>query len=181
VSALDRHVEIAENTATIPGVEHVKTRPRAPVILQADKLRKLGTAGRRSWFSRDDGSEIRVDVEPLAVALNDSLPPHRVLLHKVERIAERTIEEGDPQKPWQKGSRKVVRGYDQDRYWRCTLMPAGSFASALERDKAQPARPPSTALREPTRPVKVGPANATSIEFWDDLRAGRTPAWRDER
>ena len=182
ITGLERKVEIAQNTSTIPGVEHVRAVPRAPVVLEANKLQKLGGAAGRSWFAGDDGSEIRVDVEMPALALNDSLPPHRVVLHQRSRVAERTIEEGDPQKPWQKGNRKVVRGYDQDRYWRCALMPAGSFAAALERDKAQPARRPlSSALREPAHPIKVGAANAKAIEFWDDLRAGRTPAWRDER
>ena len=167
--------------AEIPGVQHVRSVPRAPLILEADKLHKLGSAAGRTWFARDDGTEVRVDVEIPALALNDSFPPSRVVLHRVEQVPERTIDEGDPDRPWQKGSRKVVRGHDIDRYWKCTVMPTGSFAAAHERDKAQPVRSPSSPLSEPTHPVKVGMANATAVEFWDDLRSGRTPAWRDVR
>jgi hypothetical protein len=180
-TTLDRMVTLAANTSEIPGLEHTRAVPRASVILEADKLQRLGTAARRTWFGRDDGSEIRVDVEVPQVVLNDSLPPTRVLLQRREHVPERRIDEGDPAKPWQKGNRRVVRGHYQDRYWRCTLMPAGSFAAALERDAAKSLRPPSSAPREPSLPVKVGAANAQAVEFWDDLRAGRTPEWRDQR
>ena len=163
----------------IPGVQHVRTAPRAPLILKADALQKLGSAAGRTWFARDDGSEVRVDVEIPALALNDSFPQNRVVLHQVERVPDRSMIVG---RPGEKGSRKVVRGHDIDRYWKCTVMPAGSFAAAHERDKAQPVRSPSSALREPTHPVKIGAANARSAAFWADLRAGRTPVWRvDER
>ena len=61
-------------------------------------------------------------------------------------------------------------------------MPAGSFAAAQQRDQAHPVRTPSSALREPTHTVSIGAENARAVQFWDDLRAGRTPAWRiDER
>ena len=85
-------------------------------------------------------------------------------------------------RPGEKGSRKVVSGHDLDRYWKCTVMPAGTFVGVQKRDKAQPVRAPSLALREPTHPVNVAAANARAVQFWADLRAGRTPAWRiDER
>ena len=171
---------MTENPVTeIPGVEHVRTVARAPVIIEADKLQKLGTAAGRSWFARDDGTEVRVDVEIPALALNDSFPRSRIVLHQVERVPDRSMIVG---RPGEKGSRKVERGHDLERWWKSTIVPAGTFAAALARDKAQPARSRSSALREPTHPVKVGAANARSAGFWDDLRAGRTPAWRvDER
>ena len=178
-TTLERTANIADNTRTIPGLTHTRVASTEPLIVEAKDLERLGTAGGRSFFVYRDG-EVRADVEVPVDATNDSLPAHRLILHSTERVAKRIVEDpGDGE--WAKSVRRTIEAHTRDHYWRCTVLPAGSYEAARRRDEAHPPRQRTTELREPIHPVKVGAANATAVEFWDDLRAGRTPRGRVER
>ena len=156
----------------ITGRADAMVAPRPPVILEAAELEPLGVAGRRSWYRHGDG-ELRVDTEVGAEATSDSLPAGRVIVHRVERVADQTVETGDPKQP-----RKLIKGHRLDRYYRASLVPPGAHAAALAHDARRRPRVIAPALREPTRATVFGPANAASRAFWNAKRAGRPTGTR---
>jgi hypothetical protein len=164
-------VEQSVNTVSIPGLAYVASAPRLPTILEVADLAKLGTAAGRTWFAWE-GHELRVDVEGGPELTGDNLPANRIILHATERVPDQTVDTGDPATPWRKGQRKLVRGHEFDRYWRCTVMPSGSFAVAQARDATRVARRNAAPRREPTPPRIIGPANAQAAAYWQARRAG---------
>ena len=137
-TALMRKAETVANSASIPGLEHTRVAGRPPQIVEVKDLERLGTAGGRTFFAYRDG-ELRADVEVTAEATNDSLPAHRLIIHSTERVAKRIVE--DPgQDEWSKSVRRTIDAHSRDRFWRATILPSGSYAAAVQSDRATEAR-----------------------------------------
>lgn len=159
------------------GARAVSTDPRPATVLDADRLKWLGSVNGRSWFGRDD-REIRIDQPVPELAIGDSLPPHRVIVRAMRRVPDRTEELPGPT-PYSPTTKKLVRGGPVEIFYRATIMDAGSFATAQRRDR--PRRGPVTVPRQPSRPVSTGAATKDNPAFWAERRAGSRPQRAEDR
>lgn len=130
-----------------------------PRILELESLTKLGVAGHRSWYAWQE-RELRIDVEVPPVALNDSLGDGKVVVHVVEEVPERMVDEADPERPWAKGQRTMQPARQVDRYFRASVLPAGSYREAVERDQAAASRAERRKADAPARQRRLELANA---------------------
>jgi hypothetical protein len=162
-------VEVAANSSAIPGLQYTPSALRPPTVLEASKLKRLGIAAGRTWFGRGDGSEVRIDSEVPASALSDSLPANRAIVHQRTRIPERLVEEPGAS-PYGPSKRRKIGRHDEDRYYRASIVDAGSYAIAAERDRVRAARRRTPPRREPTLPAKVGRGNQQQVSFWAQRR-----------
>lgn len=65
------------------------------------------------------------------MVLGDSMDPaKRVVIHTAEQIPERMVDDADPERPWVKGKRRMAPAQTVDRYFKCSVLPAGSFEEA---------------------------------------------------